>query len=546
MKSVERQSRPVARPGRIGVTLLFVVVALVVGGGAGVWIARQSAGAGGKAASGAAGTASKEQLYTCGMHPNVIQKGPGECPICHMKLTPVKQSKAGGDKPAESGPKERKVLYWRAPMDPSYVSDKPGKSPMGMDLVPVYAEEAVAGPQITIDPATIQNMGIRTTIVRRGPLVKTIRTVGRVDYDEEGVTFIDTKFEGWIERLHVDETGVQVDKGDPLFDVYSPKLYSAQEEYLAALRGVERLSESTMPEAREQAERLVEAARVQLKYFDISDAQIDELRRTREIKKTLTINSPASGIVTEKMALEGMYVKPGMRLYTLADLSKVWVYVDVYEYQLPWVCVGQEAMMKLSYIPEQTYRGEVVYVYPYLEEKSRVIKVRLEFANEDLALKPGMYATITLKSELDRQAVLIPREAYIDSGVRQVSFLSLPGGRFEPRNIEVGVQAEDGMVEVRQGLEPGDKVVYSGQFLLDAESKLKEAIKKMLEPQQMPAHPMPLAEGRASQHSMDMSATSMEHSPHEGTGAHGGEAGTGGEVAAPRVPTSTGSSAKDH
>jgi Cu(I)/Ag(I) efflux system membrane fusion protein len=479
---MKRTLRQPPRPAsaRVWVVLLFVVGALVVGLGLGRWIGTSSAAPG--MTTQPAGP--DEQLYTCGMHPNVIQKGPGECPICHMKLTPLKSTRP--DAAAAGGPRERKILYWRAPMDPSYTSNRPGKSPMGMDLVPVYAEEVVAGPNITIDPATIQNMGIRTTVVRRGPLVKTIRTVGRVDYDEEGVTYIDTKFEGWIERLYVDETGVPVKEGDPLFEVYAPKLYSAQEEYLAALRGVERLADSALPEAREQAERLVEASRVQLKYFDVSDAQIDELRRTREISKTLTIHSPAGGIVTEKMALEGMYVKPGMRLYTLADLAKVWVFVDVYEYQLPWVRIGQNAAMTLSYIPAQTYTGAVVYIYPYLDARTRVVHVRLEFPNPDLALKPGMYATVVLKSELDRQAVLVPREAYIDSGVRQVAFIALPGGKFEPREIQIGVQAEDGQVEVRQGLEPGDEVVYSGQFLLDAESKLKEAIEKMLEPQNSP------------------------------------------------------------
>lgn len=511
MRGVKGLDASFLRLRRMWVTLVCVAAALVVGVGGGFWIARRASGA-------VAGeTAQDERLYTCGMHPNVIQKGPGECPICHMKLTPLKQGTEAGSA-TSGGPQERKILYWRAPMDPSYVSDKPGKSPMGMDLVPVYADEGIAGPQITIDPATIQNMGIRTTVVQRGPLIKTIRTVGRVTYDEEGVTFIDTKFEGWIEQLYVDETGVQVNKGDPLFDVYSPKLYSAQEEYLAALRGVERLSESTMAEAREQAKQLVEAARVQLLYFDVSDAQIDELRRTREITKTLTIDSPASGIVTEKMALEGMYVKPGMRLYTLADLSTVWVYVDVYEYQLPWVRIGQNATMTLPYLPDRSYQGQVVYIYPYLEEKTRVIHVRLEFANADLALKPGMYATVTLQRELDRQAVLIPREAYIDSGIRRVAFLSLPGGKFQPREIEVGVQAENDMVEVRQGLEPGDKVVVSGQFLLDAESKLKEAIEKMLGAQQPPPGSRGGAEAHgADQADMEEMSSPMKHKGHEMT-----------------------------
>jgi Cu(I)/Ag(I) efflux system membrane fusion protein len=324
-------------------------------------------------------------------------------------------------------------------------------------------------------------MGIRTSVVKRGPLIKTIRTIGRVDYDEQLVTFVDTKFSGWIESLHVDETGEPVDKGEPLFDVYSPELYAAQEEYLAAARNLPRLEESTFAPARETAAELVEAAATKLRYLDVSDEQIQQLRETGQIEKTLTIHSPAQGIVTEKMALEGMYVNPGMRLYTVADLSRVWVYVDIYEYQLPWIRVGQPASMVLSYIPGREFEGTVVYVYPYLAQQTRVIKVRMEFENPTLELKPGMYANVRLASELDRDALLIPREAYIDSGTRQVAFVDLGNGKFEPRDIQVGVEAEDGMVEVLYGLDEGEVVVTSGQFMLDAESKLREAVAKMME-----------------------------------------------------------------
>lgn len=468
------------RAARVLAWLIVSLVMLAVGGAGGFWAATRF----GSGQTSAEASADSEQLYTCGMHPNVIQKGPGECPICHMKLTPLRAGDDDGGGTL-SGPQERKVLYWRAPMDPSYVSEKPGKSPMGMDLVPVYADEAepATGKTITIDPVTIQNMGIRTATIERGPLVKTIRTVGRVDYDEQTLFFINTKFEGWIEKLHVDQTGVQVEKGDPLFEVYSPALYSAQEEFLAALRGVERLSESTIPEALEQSRRLVDAARTRLKYYDVSDDQVEQLARSREIQKTLTIHSPARGIVTEKMALEGMHLMPGMRLYAIADLAKVWVYVDIYEYQSPWVRIGQEARMSLPYVPNREFVGRVTYVYPYLDKQTRVIKVRLEFANPTLELKPAMYANVTLRADLDRNALLIPREAFIDSGMRKVAFVALAGGKFQPRDIQTGVEAEDGLVEVQYGLDEGDRIVTSGQFLLDAESKLKEAIAKMLESQ---------------------------------------------------------------
>ncbi|MFQ5489594.1 MAG: efflux RND transporter periplasmic adaptor subunit [Phycisphaerae bacterium] len=471
------------RQGRAGVTGLLVLVALAAGAAGGFWIPGRlgldstSAGAGG-GGEGAAGD--DEQWYTCGMHPNVLQKTPGDCPICQMKLTPLKKDSGDGD---SGGSNERKVLYWRAPMDPNVLSDKPGKSPMGMDLVPVYADdqESASSHTIRIDPVTIQNMGIRSTVVKRAPLIKTIRTVGRVDYDEQRVTFVDTKFNGWIESLYVDETGMPVAKDERLFDVYSPELYAAQVEYLAAVENLPLLEGSTFAPAREEAVKMVDAAVTKLRYLDVSDGQIAALRDTGKIEKTLTIHSPSEGIVTEKMALEDMYVKPGMRLYTIADLSQVWVYVDVYEYQIPWVGVGQSASMTLPYVSGREFTGKVVYIYPYLEERTRVIKVRLEFDNPNLELKPGMYANIRLESRLQRDALLIPREAYIDSGTRQVAFVDRGDGKFSPRDIQVGVEGEAGMVEVLYGLDEGEEVVTSGQFMLDAESKLKEAVAKMME-----------------------------------------------------------------
>ncbi len=480
-------SRRVAhkRSARATLTAVLVVVALAGGAVGGYTLSNRlgsgssASPAGGEAASHAAGG---EQWYTCGMHPNVLQKEPGDCPICQMKLTPLKTDDDSDEGDAGAS-MERKVLYWRAPMDPNYISQKPGKSPMGMDLVPVYAdkEESVSSHAIKIDPVTIQNMGIRTSTVKRGPLVKMIRTVGRVDYDEQLVSFVDTKFDGWIENLYVNETGQPVEKHERLFDVYSPNLYAAQQEYLSAVQTLPRLEASAFAPAREEAVKLVDAAVTKLRYFDVSEEQIEALRDTGEIEKTLTIHSPARGIVTEKMALEGMHVKPGMRLFTIADLTRIWVYVDIYEYQLPWIRTGQEATMTLPYVPGSSFSGKVVYIYPYLEKHTRVIRVRLEFENPKLELKPGMYANILLRSELKRDAILVPREAYIDSGTRQVAFIDLGNGKFSPRDLLVGVEAEGGMVEVLDGLDEGEVVVTSGQFMLDAESKLKEAVAKMME-----------------------------------------------------------------
>ncbi len=474
--------RELRREARVLVVVLVAIVSLVAGLAGGRWFFSGNNASGDTSASVTESTGGDEQWYTCGMHPNVLQKQPGDCPICHMKLTPLKKSEES-TAASGSGTIERRVLYWRAPMDPNYISEKPGKSPMGMDLVPVYADEdeSPSAHTIRIDPVTVQNMGIRTQVVERGPLVKVIRTVGRVDYDEQQVTFINTKFKGWIERLYVDETGQQVTKEQPLFDVYSPELYAAQEEYLAAVRNRPLLEGSTFAPATEEAARLVEAAVTKLKYLDVSEEQIARIRETKQVEKALTIHSPAEGIVTEKMALEGMYVMPGMRLYTIADLSRIWVYVDIYEYQLPWVYAGQPARMTLPYVPGKEFVGKVVYVYPYLEQQTRVIKVRLEFENPRLDLKPGMYANVRLESRFPDEALLVPRAAYIDSGERKVAFVDRGGGKFEPREIQTGVEAEEGMVEVLHGLDEGEVVVTSGQFLLDAESKLKEAVAKMME-----------------------------------------------------------------
>ncbi|MCC7294107.1 MAG: efflux RND transporter periplasmic adaptor subunit [Phycisphaerales bacterium] len=434
------------------------------------------AGAGQAAGKENAGTAASALLYTCGMHPNVIQSTPGDCPICHMKLTPMK---AGQEEKVDD--RERKVLYWRAPMVAGFTSDRPGRDPMGHELVPVLAESgnAPVGRSIKIDPVVGQNMGIRTAVIARGPLVKTLRTVGRVDYNEQALSYVTPKVEGWIETLHADQTGRQVRAGEPLFDVYSPRLYNAQEEYLVALRGLEKLPATVGDDVRRDARRMIDAARVQLRYLDVSDEQIEQLGQEGKPRKALTLHAPGDGVITEKMAVEGLYVMPGMKLYTIADLAHVWVFLDVYEYQLPWVRVGQEAAMTLPYIPGREFHGRVVYIYPYMEKETRVVKVRLDFPNPDLELKPGMYATVTLRADLARDAVLIPREAYIDSGTRQVAFVDQGGGKFQPRDIQVGVQAGDGMVELVYGLDAGERVVTSGQFLLDTESRLKEAVAKM-------------------------------------------------------------------
>ena len=411
------------------------------------------------------------------MHPQVIQNKPGNCPICGMKLTPVrKQAEAKpGAATAASGSGERKVKYYKSTMTPGEVSPTPRKDSMGMEMVPVYEDEAAAAQSsaITIDPVTIQNMDLRTGLVTRGPLRRVVRTVGVVDFDETALTEVTMKFKGWIEKLYVDSTGQQVHRGDPLFDIYSPELYSAQVEYLLVLNQPTNLTGAG-------AESLKTSALTKLKLLDVPSEQIAEIEKAGQARKTLRINAPRDGVVVEKMVVEGQMVDAGMKLYRLADLGTVWVQSQVYEQDLPMVRLGQEATVSLSYLPDRKFRGRVTYVYPTVDEKTRTAKVRMEFHNPGYLLKPGMFATVELLAELSASALLVPDMAVLRSGEKNTVFVALEGGKFEPRTVVIGARAEGNMYQVLSGLSEGERIVTSGQFMLDSESQLREAIQKML------------------------------------------------------------------
>jgi Cu(I)/Ag(I) efflux system membrane fusion protein/cobalt-zinc-cadmium efflux system membrane fusion protein len=279
----------------------------------------------------------------------------------------------------------------------------------------------------------------------------------------------------------VDFEGTKVRKGQRLFDIYSSELVSAQEEYLLALKQYNNLSNSSYPSIKEGAERLLEASRTRLRYWDLTEGQIEKLGSSKQIRKTMTIYSPATGVVIKKNAFAGHYVKAGEHQYEIADLSRVWVDVDIYEYELPWVRQGMAAEMELSYLPGKRFKGKVLYIYPYLEAKTRTGKLRLEFTNPDYQLKPDMYANIYLKSSIAEDSIVIPQEAVIDSGVRKVVFVALGKGKFEPRGVKLGLEGNDDEYQVLNGLNEGEKIVISAQFMLDSESRLREAIQKMLE-----------------------------------------------------------------
>jgi Cu(I)/Ag(I) efflux system membrane fusion protein len=421
----------------------------------------------------AAASASKT-LYTCGMHPQVIQDHPGNCPICGMKLEPVR--KAPGASPAA-------VKYYKSTMIPGETSPVPAKDSMGMDMVPVYENGASAAGsgEIAVDPVTIQNMNIQTTEVERGPLRRVIRTVGTIDYNETALADVTTKFKGWIEKLYVDATGQLVHRGEPLFAVYSPDLYSAEVEYLLAL------SPGSTNET--GVAMLRETAANKLKFYDISEAQIAELEKTREPRKTLEIQAPIDGFVIEKNVVEGQMVDAGMKLYRLADLGIVWVYAQIYEQDLPYIRLGQEALVRLSSLPDREFRGRVTYVYPNVDEKTRTARVRMEFENPGYFLKPGMFVSVQITSELEPSALLVPDSAVLRSGEKNTVFVARPGGKFDPRTVVLGPEAQGDRYQVLSGLKAGERVVTSGQFMLDSESQLREAIQKMREPAAVAAQP---------------------------------------------------------
>ena len=394
------------------------------------------------------------------------------------------------DKNAEPSKVSSRVLYWRAPMDPTYISSKPGMSPMGMALVPVYEGEESFGSTVRIDPVVQQNMGVRTAPVQRRDLSRTIRTLGRLDYDETRVAHVHPKFTGWIEVTHANETGQSIARGETLMEIYSPQLVTAQQEYVDALTNLRTAGQSASPATRRRLEAIRTSSRTRLEYFDITGPQLDEIARTGVVGKTIAISSPFTGIVVEKQALDGMEVRPGMRLYTIADLSEIWVLADIYEYETPWIRVGQLATMTLSYQPGTEYHGSVQFIYPYLDEKTRTIKVRLSFPNPDLMLKPGMYADVVIQTSPVADALAVPLEAVLFSGQRNLVIVALGGGRFAPRDVTIGIESGDGYYEIRSGLAAGETVVTSGQFLLDSESRLQETIAKLLSVGQPESHPV--------------------------------------------------------
>ncbi|PIP42407.1 efflux RND transporter periplasmic adaptor subunit [Candidatus Desantisbacteria bacterium CG_4_9_14_3_um_filter_40_11] len=372
-----------------------------------------------------------KQIYSCPMHPDYTSDRSGQCPICGMTLVLKKASEIKGEKT------EKGVIF--------------------------------------ISPEKQQLIGVKTANVGFVSLQKLIAAKGLVDYDERRIFSINTKFEGWIEKLFVNYTGKLVKKGEPLFTIYSPELVSAQEEYLLSLKNREIGKNSQFEEIKVSSQSMVEATERRLKLWDITDEQIKQLEEKGEMTKTLIVHSQNEGFVIEKMVVEGMKIMPGESLYKIADLSSVWIIADIYEQDIPLVKIGQVA--EISLLSGKVLRGRITYIYPYLEGELRTVKVRIEVANPGYVLKPNSYVNVGIKVELGRRLAVVD-SAVIDTGERQLVILAREDGHFKPVDVKLGVKVE-GFCEVLEGIKEGDEVVTNANFLIDSESRMKEALSGM-------------------------------------------------------------------
>lgn len=373
-----------------------------------------------------------------------------------------------------SAPAERKILYYRNPMGLPDTSPVPKQDSMGMDYTPVYADEEVASNQVKISTDKVQKLGVKTEQVLSRNMVNTVRAVGQFQFNEQHLSTVTTKFEGYIEKLYVNTTGQPVKRGQPLMEVYSPELVSAQEEYLIAWNGRQSLSSGT-PESLAGVGQLAESALKRLRNWDISDAQLQRLKKDGKATRTLSMYSPANGVVLEKTAVQGMRFMPGEPLFKIADISTIWLLADVFEQDIAMVHVGQTVNIAVNAYPGKELKGKIDYIYPTVTPETRTAKVRVELANPDGILKPDMYASIQLISGHGASVLAVPDSAVIDSGTRQVVLVKIAEGLFEPREVKLGIRS-DGYVAVAEGLSEGEHVVVRANFLIDAESNLKSAL----------------------------------------------------------------------
>ena len=461
------------RSSRRLVGALALVGAGVVLGGAGMHMTMLGHG---DAKTEPASIAAKKPLYRCPMHPAITSDHPGDCPICGMKL--VLDASASTDNAGAAKPGDHKIAFYRSPMNPTQTSPVPRKDEMGMDYLPVYADEQSGGAPVagmaavTIDPSRQQLIGLRTAAVTKGSIGATWRTPARIQIDPTQVRKTNVKVEGFVEKIYVDFVGQSVRKGQPLFTLYSPSLLSAQSEYLLALQTSDVLAKGgALPEDRQN---MMSSARRKLELWDIPTAEIDRLERTRQPTKTLTLVSPISGVVTAKNVVQGGRVSPGEAPYEITDLSEIWGMADAYETDLARVRVGMKATLTLPAYPDRSFEGRVAFIDPLLDPKTRTTKVHLHFMNSKRELKPEMYGEVVLEG-VAKEGLRIPADAVIRSGIQDVVFVARGEGRFEPRVVQIGSKSGD-QVEVTGGLEVGQEVVTRANFLVDSESQLRASL----------------------------------------------------------------------
>ena len=425
-------------------------------------------------------TSAPKQLWHCGMHPQVIREEPGVCPICHMPLTPLNSARSG------VATKDGTQLWWDPMLGPSSITDHPGKSAMGMDLVP-YTPQGGGGPEIQIDPRVVQDMGVQTAAVTRGPLHKTIRAVGLFKLPEPGLHDVSLKIGGWIDKLYADQEGMHVHQGDPLLALYSQDLQVAGQELISAVQSRRSLGPEASTTLRKEAENLVTSARRKLQLWDIDEREIDAIAKADRPPRDVIFYSPATGHLEDKMVVQGSAVQPGMKLMRVADHSVMWLDAQVYEEQIPLLRLGQTVEATLDSVPGKTFRGKVSFIYPHLDHMTRTLTVRATFENPDFELKPGMYADANVITDPVSDAILVPQEAMIDTGTGQIVFVAQGNGHFSPRGVRAGVRGDDDRLQIVEGLAEGEMVVTSGQFLMDVESRTQEAIAKLLGEAEQPA-----------------------------------------------------------
>lgn len=405
----------------------------------------------------------QDPTYICPMHAQIVRGEPGSCPICGMDLVEKRVSQKS---PKHSTGKT--ILYWVAPMDPNYRRDEPGQSPMGMDLVPVYGEGGDAGegkyPAVTINPGVMHNLGLRTAKAVIRDLQIEIRAPGHVDYDETRITHIHPRAEGWFEKLNVRAEGDLVKAGEILAEYYSPVILAAQVDFLVALKSNQRGK--------------LNSARNGLRLLGVPEPTIEKIEKSRQTLNRVPILSPSSGVITHLGVREGMYAVPSLETFAIADLDQVWVKVDIYEHQIAALKKGLNAEIHVPAWPEQVWKGEIEYIYPELNAKSRTLSVRLKFPNTGHKLKPNMFAEVIIKAEPKPGIVTIPREALIITGERKAVVKALGDGRFQPVDVTIGI-TQAGMTEIISGIQAGDEVVTSAQFLIDSESALQASFLRL-------------------------------------------------------------------